>query len=129
VIDVADSGSDTVTGYRNNETIQLTNFGYADVAEASLDFAQIGSDVVFTNGAVTVTFVNETLSDVLMGVEVVGGSGAFSRTAPDIDLGLMLETLIESVPLTENTYDQYNAPAEMLPFQFLGYNIDPVDLF
>ena len=76
VFDSADLGSDIVTDFETGETVQLSGFGYADAAAAALDFSQVGNDVVFSNGGVTVTFEDALLADVTAGVAVTGGASS-----------------------------------------------------
>jgi lysophospholipase L1-like esterase len=71
VFDASHAGSDRAIGFTTTDTVLLTGFEYADRSDAAADFARVGSDVVFSNAGLTVTFANEQLADV-KGAVVLG---------------------------------------------------------
>ncbi|MEO0818719.1 MAG: LamG-like jellyroll fold domain-containing protein, partial [Pseudomonadota bacterium] len=93
-------GSDTVTDFEAGETVELNGFGYANAGAAAADFSQVGSDVVFNNGGVTVAFSNATLADVIAGI-MIDAPASTVIAAPDTDAGAPM--LIP--PLAEDTFD------------------------
>jgi len=110
VFSASASGADTVTDFTTEDWVELSGFGYSDAAAAAADFAQSGSDVVFTNGGVTVTFENADLADVTAAVNVPGGAETNSaeRSAPASSQGAktLLPEDMEGVDLFEaSTFD------------------------
>ena len=59
-----DSGADRVTGLDAWDVIDLSGFGYADVAAARAQMTQTNAGVVFADGAVSVTFTAATLDGI-----------------------------------------------------------------
>ena len=58
VFDPAAAAADRVAGFEAWDSVDLSAFGYADVAAAYARLAQVGADVVFADGDVSVTFTN-----------------------------------------------------------------------
>ncbi len=83
VFDADHRGEKTVTDFEAGETVGLEGFGFANVAAAQAAFSQVGDDVVFNAGDVTVTFEEAGLADVtgnlVLAAPVVGASATLER--------------------------------------------------
>lgn len=76
IFNAADAGSDRVVGFVDGETVELNGFGFANVAAAEAAFAQVGTDVVFSAGAVTVRFEGTNVADVTDNIVLDAGSSS-----------------------------------------------------
>lgn len=77
VFDLADgAGTDRVNDFEAGETVQLNGFGFADAAAAASSFVQFGLNVKFTNGGVTIIFVDANVADIRAAVAVDGNAEA-----------------------------------------------------
>jgi hypothetical protein len=56
-------GQDVIRGFEAWDNLQLSGFGFRSGADARAAMAQVGTDVVFTQGLQTIRFENTTLAD------------------------------------------------------------------
>ena len=96
VFDVADSGADKVYGLETWDTIQMQGFGYSSEAEFAAFLTQSGSDVIFSDQGVSITFINANIAEVTS----------------------LLDTSSQSVPasskVSENSNQVSNQPVALL---------------
>ena len=65
-----EAGSRTVTDLETGDVVDLSAFGYSTTNEAVSYMTQVGSDVVFTDGDVTIIFSNVTIDDVAAAIDL-----------------------------------------------------------
>ena len=100
MFDGNEPGADTVTDFVAGERVTLNGFGFADEAEAASHFQQVGGNVVFTRGAVSITFTGASLSEVLDAVELdvaIDSEGASTPAAMTMSM--------ERVELASDSFD------------------------
>ena len=63
VFDVTHTGSDTVYGLDEFDSVEFTNFGYLSLDDISARLTQSGNDVIFSDQGVIVTFTNISIEE------------------------------------------------------------------
>ena len=92
IFDASEDGSDTIYGLDQFDTVQLDGFGYASGDDAMSYMVQSGSDVVFSDQGVTITFANANLTEV--SAVLATSSANSSQSAPASEL-LISEALMQ----------------------------------
>ncbi|WP_392665171.1 putative Ig domain-containing protein [Amaricoccus sp. B4] len=70
VFDASHAGMNTVTDLYANDTLLLTGFDYATASDAAADLVASGSNVIFSNGDLSVTFLSRGLDVVADAIQL-----------------------------------------------------------
>ncbi|MCI4645329.1 MAG: calcium-binding protein [Hyphomonadaceae bacterium] len=72
IVDISHTGTDIITDFDHNDTLQLSGFAFDTVADAANSgaFTQQGSDVFFSSAGVQILILNTTLAQVRAGLSL-----------------------------------------------------------